>query len=464
MNCSYGNHPTLPGYNVFSCSLSSTQRENCATKTVNGDHDDCTMFTSGVQIPPPPWDSYFVLANRVTKTDNEERDYGALVDGECKRTYTHETFRDEANRLISCHCNASLCNHEMKITIRPVFQPTPTLRTFVPSSTSVLPTESSEGIPQHLVAVVTIVPILAVAIPIIVVVVVTIFCLCRFKRKHDLEAKYSDELDSISKDGLVVGFMDITDGKNALFNRGEEIVVESLTISIQGMVGRGRFGTVWVGLTRKKEPIAVKVFGHRDAQSWENEYKLYQLASTSHPHILHYIASGSEGSDLSARHYMVCDYCPLGSLTKYLEVHIISVPVGLNILKCISSALTHLHGEHYVNSEGTMVEKSPIAHRDIKSSNILLKNEKGECVLSDLGLALELNPNMKQIEMANTGQVGCMGICTCTYTQTHTHRHVHTDTYTQTRTHRYTHMHTHTHARTHARTHKHTHTHRKRDS
>ena len=42
--------------------------------------------------------------------------------------------------------------------------------------------------------------------------------------------------------------------------------------------------------------------------------------------------------------------------------------------------------------------------RDLKSSNILVKSEDGECVIADLGLALELKPTDDPKEIANYGQ------------------------------------------------------------
>ena len=43
--------------------------------------------------------------------------------------------------------------------------------------------------------------------------------------------------------------------------------------------------------------------------------------------------------------------------------------------------------------------------RDIKTSNILMKNELGECAVADLGLALKLVPTDDPSEISNHGQV-----------------------------------------------------------
>lgn len=46
----------------------------------------------------------------------------------------------------------------------------------------------------------------------------------------------------------------------------------------------------------------------------------------------------------------------------------------------------------------------PIAHRDLKSSNIVVKNRR-ECALCDFGLALRLDLSLTVDDYANSGQV-----------------------------------------------------------
>ncbi|KFV58347.1 TGF-beta receptor type-2, partial [Tyto alba] len=42
-------------------------------------------------------------------------------------------------------------------------------------------------------------------------------------------------------------------------------------------------------------------------------------------------------------------------------------------------------------------------HRDIKSTNVLVKNEQ-ECVLCDFGIAIRLDPSLTVDDFANSGQ------------------------------------------------------------
>lgn len=48
----------------------------------------------------------------------------------------------------------------------------------------------------------------------------------------------------------------------------------------------------------------------------------------------------------------------------------------------------------------------PVAHRDLKSSNIVVKSRK-ECALCDFGLALRLDASLTVDDYANSGQVLC---------------------------------------------------------
>lgn len=63
------------------------------------------------------------------------------------------------------------------------------------------------------------------------------------------------------------------------------------------------------------------------------------------------------------------------------------------------AGLAYLHAENDVNGR----PKIPIAHRDIKSCNILVKSELRSCVLADFGLSLKLDPDLSRDELANAG-------------------------------------------------------------
>ena len=179
-----------------------------------------------------------------------------------------------------------------------------------------------------------------------------------------------------------------------------QLPVEPLEI-----VGNGRFGTVWKAKLHE-EMVACKILCFKEAKSWENERMLYSLSSTAHPNILEYIGSEQKGQGYEAQYLMVLKYCPQGSLSSYLKGHTLSWNQACNFINSALAGVAHLHAESYYDADGICREKSPIAHRDIKSSNFLVKSDTGECLLSDLGLSLQLKTDMDILELANIGQVG----------------------------------------------------------
>ena len=196
-----------------------------------------------------------------------------------------------------------------------------------------------------------------------------------------------------------IGQRDWNENEGGFKDTLSQLPVEPLEI-----VGSGRFGTVWKAKLHE-EIVACKILSFKEAKSWENERMLYCLSSTAHPNILEYIGSEQKGQGYEAQYLMVLKYCPQGSLSSYLKGHTLSWNQACNFINSALAGVAHLHAESFYNSEGAYERKSPIAHRDIKSSNFLVKSDSGECVLSDLGLSLQLNPNMDISELASIGQV-----------------------------------------------------------
>jgi len=196
-------------------------------------------------------------------------------------------------------------------------------------------------------------------------------------------------------------------GQSKDWNQPEDALRESLShlpVEPLEVVGNGRFGTVWKAKLHE-EMVACKILSFKETNSWENEQMLYRLPSTAHPNILEYIGSEQKGQGYETQYLMVLKYCPLGSLSFYLKAHTLSWNQACNFINSALAGVAHLHAESYYDAEGICREKYPIAHRDIKTSNFLVKNDSGECVLSDLGLSLQLKPNMDISELASIGQV-----------------------------------------------------------
>ncbi|XP_047577763.1 activin receptor type-1C isoform X3 [Lutra lutra] len=98
--------------------------------------------------------------------------------------------------------------------------------------------------------------------------------------------------------------------------------------------------------------------------------------------------------------WLVSEYHELGSLYDYLNRNIVTVAGMIKLALSIASGLAHLHME-IVGIQG----KPAIAHRDIKSKNILVKKCE-TCAIADLGLAVKHDSVLNTIDIPQNPKVG----------------------------------------------------------
>ena len=184
-----------------------------------------------------------------------------------------------------------------------------------------------------------------------------------------------------------------------------DLADSSFPISILHTIGYGKFGSVYKALY-EGVPVAVKIFGSHHLGSWNNEKHIYTLESTPHEHILHFIDCEQRGIGSHRQLYMMTEYHALGSLSRFLQHNKLNWNQALRAIHSVSCGLAHLHSNSYINREGSVQEKLAIAHRDVKSANVLVKDTSGHCVLGDLGLGIILDPtDIDDKRMARSGQV-----------------------------------------------------------
>uniref|UniRef100_A0A8D0HKW0 receptor protein serine/threonine kinase n=1 Tax=Sphenodon punctatus TaxID=8508 RepID=A0A8D0HKW0_SPHPU len=133
------------------------------------------------------------------------------------------------------------------------------------------------------------------------------------------------------------------------------------TIVLQDIVGKGRFCEVWHGKWCG-EDVAVKIFSSRDERSWFREAEIYQTIMLRHENILGFIAADNKGIVL---------------LSIVSQIFTLSNVAGPSTLSGIC--------------------KPAIAHRDLKSKNILVKRNE-TCAIADLGLAVKHDSLLNTID------------------------------------------------------------------
>eukprot|EP00731_Ephydatia_muelleri_P024172 Em0016g443a len=132
-------------------------------------------------------------------------------------------------------------------------------------------------------------------------------------------------------------------------------------------IGSGRYGQVLVG-HHQGEMVAVKKFASRDELSWRRETEIYSTVLLRHENILVYIASDIVSNHDVTELWLITQYHSHGSLCDYLSSNQVDNGCTVQLLLSIWNGLTHLHTELF-----GIQSKPAIAHRDMKSRNILVK-------------------------------------------------------------------------------------------
>ncbi|XP_007669324.1 activin receptor type-1C isoform X2 [Ornithorhynchus anatinus] len=171
------------------------------------------------------------------------------------------------------------------------------------------------------------------------------------------------------------------------------------TIVLQEIVGKGRFGEVWHGRWCG-EDVAVKIFSSRDERSWFREAEIYQTVMLRHENILGFIAADNKDNGTWTQLWLVSEYHEQGSLFDYLSRNTVTVDGMIKLALSVASGLAHLHME-IVGTQG----KPAIAHRDLKSKNILVKKCE-TCAIADLGLAVKHDSILNSIDIPQNPRVG----------------------------------------------------------
>ncbi|XP_012696194.2 bone morphogenetic protein receptor, type IBb [Clupea harengus] len=236
-----------------------------------------------------------------------------------------------------------------------------------------------------------------------ILVLILVFCYFRYRRQVS-RPRYSIGLE---QDDTFIppgdSLRDLIDqSQSSGSGSGLPLLVQrtiAKQIQMVKQIGKGRYGEVWMGRWRG-ERVAVKVFFTTEEASWFRETEIYQTVLMRHDNILGFIAADIKGTGSWTQLYLITDYHENGSLYDYLKSTTLDTKSLLRLAYSSVSGLCHLHTEIF-GTQG----KPAIAHRDLKSKNILVK-KNGTCCIADLGLAVKFISDTNEVDIPPNTRVG----------------------------------------------------------
>ncbi|XP_041937012.1 bone morphogenetic protein receptor, type IBb isoform X3 [Alosa sapidissima] len=232
---------------------------------------------------------------------------------------------------------------------------------------------------------------------------ILLICYCRYKRQES-RPRYSiglEQDDTFIPPGDSLREL-IEQSQSSGSGSGLPLLVQrtiAKQIQMVKQIGKGRYGEVWMGRWRG-ERVAVKVFFTTEEASWFRETEIYQTVLMRHENILGFIAADIKGTGSWTQLYLITDYHENGSLYDYLKSTTLDTKALLRLAYSSVSGLCHLHTEIF-GTQG----KPAIAHRDLKSKNILVK-KNGTCCIADLGLAVKFISDTNEVDIPPNTRVG----------------------------------------------------------
>lgn len=292
--------------------------------------------------------------------------------------------------VIECCKDKDFCNQELTLTLAP-----PKVSTPDPIS-----------VPEHgLFATMEIIGLVIACIVVLMIVgvIIIVFTYCH-RRKPDGNSDSKSTTQPFLSPDTTQTLQDLIDEFTySGSGSGLPLLVQrtiARQIQLIEVVGKGRYGEVWRGRWRG-EHVAVKIFPARDEKSWFREAEIYQTVMLRHENILGFIAADNKDSGTWTQLWLVTDYHENGSLFDFLNRTVVDISQMVKMALSIANGLAHLHME-ILGTQG----KPAIAHRDLKSKNILVK-WNGTCCIADLGLAVKHNPLTDDVDIAsNPNRVG----------------------------------------------------------
>lgn len=312
--------------------------------------------------------------------------YGVMLEDYNSTTCVMTEKNTTSGMAHFCSCTEEECND--KVSFSPIVDPTP-------------------DNPLVSVILVTLLPLLLVFF-----VVVGMFYWYRAHRRRMLNQEWESSIKKRKSKG---GGLDCSDACAIMMDddRSDSSSThannlnhntEPLPIDLDLLVGKGRFAQVYKGKLKQTtsdqfETVAVKIFPYEEYASWKNEKDIFSNTDLRHENILHFLTA--EERKVEKQYWLITAFHPRGNLQEHLTRNVISWEELQVLGSSLARGVAHLHSDRLPCGR----PKVPIVHRDLKSSNILVKNDLS-CCLCDFGLGLRLDSTLSVDDLANSGQVG----------------------------------------------------------
>ncbi|NXQ19297.1 TGFR2 protein, partial [Peucedramus taeniatus] len=318
--------------------------------------------------------------------DPQETLYGHFLDDYKSEQCLMREKKDDGGLMFMCSCTGEECNDILIFTSDDPHKP-----------------EEKDEISK--VTIISLVPLLVISVAVIV-----IFYAYRTHKKRKLSKAWEKNVKPKKhKDCSDVCAIVLDDDRSDISSTCANNInhnTELLPIELDVVVGKGRFAEVYKAKLKQNtseqyETVAVKIFSYEEYASWKTEKDIFSDVNLKHENILQFLTAEERKTDLGKQYWLITAFHAKGNLQEYLTRHIISWEDLWKLGGSLARGIAHLHSDHTPCGR----PKTPIVHRDLKSSNILVKNDL-TCCLCDFGLSLRLDPSLSVDDLANSGQVG----------------------------------------------------------
>jgi hypothetical protein len=187
-----------------------------------------------------------------------------------------------------------------------------------------------------------------------------------------------------------------------------ELELRKVTMNIKRgeIIGQGRFGRVYQAVDNMNRSLAVKVIYSKDEQQYQIEATIMKYGLLNHPNIVNFFMADRVDTGAFTELWLVTEYYRNNSLYDYLNRerstthNLTDEQVGF-FAQSVATGLAFIHSEEHLSD----MSRPKIAHRDLKSKNILIKDDQQSCVIADFGLAVSYSSKTQKLLGVENGKI-----------------------------------------------------------